>query len=93
LEAFGKQIEVKFWDGEYLGEDFSADTETELIQSDSHIPRLAVTTAYAFNGPAYIIKNKDVNRFFHKHIDSEICWHNASFDLAVLEKHKRRRIP
>lgn len=85
MKAFEKNIKVKFWKDEYIGKSFSADTETEKILSASHTPRIVLSTAYAMDGIGFIIKNQDLERFLDLHKDSTIAWHNASFDLNVIE--------
>lgn len=86
IKKFGKIFTVKQWNGEILGKVIAVDTETELIEHEAHTPRLVITTAY--DGKyAYLITNKDVQRFIETHKSNHIfVLHNFAFDRRVLLK-------
>lgn len=81
-----KQHQAKFWKGESLGSIVCIDTETEMIQGPSHIPFLVTFQAYSGEGAVRFVKLADVYSFLQLHADSTLIFHNAPFDLAVLEK-------
>ena len=74
-----------YWKNEYLGSIFALDTETELINNPTHIPRIVLTVVS--NGKEqYIIKNQDMNLFLDMHKNSTIIMHHAPFDIEVLKQ-------
>ena len=74
-----------WWQGEYIGEKFSFDTETTLIEHEGHVPDYILGSA--FNGSeCYFIRPEDLKAFTEAHKDSIWIMHNASFDMTVVEK-------
>lgn len=87
MQKFGQKLRLNWWDGQYVGDLFSLDTETELIKHDGHIPRLVLSSAYCKGKEIYLIKNDDISRFLEQHKSCTLVFHNAAFDLKVLTQH------
>lgn len=72
--------------GKVFAGPFSLDTETTLIDKNrpAHIPALVL--GIAFNGTAgWFIAAKDMPAFLACHSTNQLIFHNAVFDLAVLQ--------
>lgn len=87
IKKFGRTLTLKQWKGELLKEVIGLDTETELVEYEGHVPRLAITCAYDGSDVCYIITNKRVGEFLKLHENHTLVFHNCPFDLAVLTKH------
>ncbi len=73
-------------DGTVIAGPFALDTETTKIEPDRHarIPLLVI--GMAFNGTqGWFIAAKDMPAFLASHPANQIIFHNAVFDLAVLQ--------
>ncbi len=72
--------------GKVFAGPFALDTETTLIDKDrpAHIPPLVL--GMAFNGTqGWFIAAKDMPAFLAAHPTNQLIFHNAVFDLAVLQ--------
>ena len=72
--------------GKVIAGPFALDTETTLIEKDrpAHIPALVL--GVAFNGTqGWFIAAKDMPAFLASHSTNQLIFHNAVFDLAVLQ--------
>ena len=88
ITKFGRTFKVKQWKHIIkLGPVIGLDTETSLIQNESHTPDLVITTAYDGSDTAYFILNKDVHSFLEAHKSHKLVLHNAAFDLRVFTKY------
>lgn len=80
----GSEFKVSRWKGEKLGAVIAVDTETSLIKRGL-VPRLF--SCQAFDGKTAVYVNKeDVGGFFATHTESCFVFHNAAFDLSVLNE-------
>lgn len=82
-----KSIYVQWWLPTYgtIGQTISIDTETFLIQP-GETPDAVIAQAYAGDDTVYLIKPEYFPMFLAEHFDSTLIFHNAAFDLAVLER-------
>ena len=78
-------MEIKSWDGQFLGEEVAIDTETTIAPFTSRDHRLITFQAYAGKGVCFFVEKKDIRSFLNKHIGSRLIFHNAPFDVGVLE--------
>jgi hypothetical protein len=75
------------WRGEDLGSLVSIDTETEMAGNNPGDPPPRLVLVTAFNGQAGVFFGPDqVEAFFQTHGVSVLVFHNAAFDVPVLEK-------
>lgn len=84
-----KSYEVKWWDGETLPSPIALDTETE-VKPSYMVPKMALCQAYAGGDTAYCIRSSDISKFMDKHKECKMIFHNAAFDIRVLEEHCSR---
>ncbi len=83
------QYRFRVWvpaDGKVINGPFTLDTETTKIDADrpAHIPALVL--GVAFNGTqGWFIVAKDMPAFLASHSTNQLIFHNAVFDLAVLQ--------
>jgi DNA polymerase I-like protein with 3'-5' exonuclease and polymerase domains len=80
-------------DGHVLDGGFALDLETTLIDKDrpAAIPTLVLGMAFG-GGTGWFIHGPDMLPFLDAHPDNPLVFHNAGFDLAVLqETYKRAR--
>jgi len=78
-------------DGRVFAEGFALDLETTLIDEDrpASIPTLVL--GMAFGGDAgWFIMAEDMLPFLDAHPDNDLVFHNAAFDLAVLQETYKR---
>lgn len=85
MEFNGKSYIVKNWSGEKISSLLAFDTET-TIQPFTSTPDMVLGSAYGGGNSVYIIDKKDVGNFFEVHVGSSLIFHNAPFDIDVLEK-------
>ena len=78
-------MHIKSWDGQFLGEEVAIDTETTIAPFTSRDHRLITFQAYAGKGVCFFVEKKDIRSFLNKHIGSRLIFHNAPFDVGVLE--------
>ncbi len=81
-----------FWDGEKLSssadEAIAFDTETELIEDERVIPRLAL--AAVSDGNQHLLIHPDrLGDFLDAHCDEHFVGHNIQFDFWVVDQHFR----
>jgi hypothetical protein len=67
------------------------DTETEVLDLQRQIPRLALATASAGENDNAIIHPDDVGAFIMAHTDLRFICHHAAFDFWTVEQHLRQR--
>jgi DNA polymerase I-like protein with 3'-5' exonuclease and polymerase domains len=67
------------------------DTETEVVNLQQHVPRLALASASAGEQDSCLIHPGDVGRFVLAHRGLHWIGHNSPFDFWVVEQHLRRR--
>jgi hypothetical protein len=66
------------------------DTETEIVDLSTKIPRLAM--AVASSGQTHVVIHADqVAEFILQHADARFIFHHAAFDFWVVEQHLRGR--
>jgi DNA polymerase I len=78
--------------GKVFAGPFALDTETTKIEPDrhAHIPLLVI--GMAFNGTqGWFIAAKDMPAFLAAHPTNQLIFHNAVFDLAVLQANQNPR--
>lgn len=73
--------------GQVFNKTFAFDCETTLIDEQ----RPWITPAYVIGAACdgrrgYFIRREDVRAFFQVHADTAVTFHNAAFDLAVINK-------
>lgn len=78
---------IQIWNGEYLGEEISADTETDIQPFHTRDHNLVTTQVYNGGDTVYFVEIKDLNKFFKLHENSKLIFQNAPFDVSVLSKH------
>jgi hypothetical protein len=81
------------WSGERLAptDGFLAfDTETEVVDLNKEVPRLALASASAGERASCLIHPDDVGRFILAHRGLHVICHNAPFDFWAVEAHLRR---
>ena len=80
-----RDIEIKVWKGQKLKQLISIDCETEV--KPFHLtPDIITCQAYDGGDTVYYVRISDLYRFFNKHDESTFIFHNAAFDLDVLNK-------
>jgi DNA polymerase I-like protein with 3'-5' exonuclease and polymerase domains len=67
------------------------DTETEVVDLQRQIPRLALATASAGKKDNALIHPDDLGAFILVHKELHFVCHNATFDFWVVEQHLRER--
>lgn len=85
LDFLNKSYSVKWWDGEELPSPIAIDTETE-VKPSYMIPRLVTCQVYSGGDNCYYIPSDRVTEFFNMHWNHEMIFHNAAFDVRVLEE-------
>ena len=83
----GKAIAIQHWQGEQLGDTVCVDTETVLIPEDSpdEVPPLVIAAAYD-GDRLFMFGPADAKHFMEVHKDRTFVFHNARFDVRVIEK-------
>ena len=81
----GKTYTIKFWNGEYLGELVSIDTETE-VKPFTETPRMVTFQAYGGGDTVYYVQRDRVRAFLEFHSGSALVAHNFPFDTGVIHK-------
>lgn len=82
----GREYRIKEWRGERLGKAIALDTETEFIRSEAAVPQLITCQVYDGNDTIYFIGRGCIVEFISLHSHSLFVFHNAAFDLQVLQK-------
>lgn len=77
-------IKTVIWDGERLLKEITVDTETTMAPFHTFDHELVLMQATDSNQTVYLIRNKDVRRFFNRNHSAKFIFHNAVFDLDVL---------
>lgn len=86
MEFLGKEWRLLMWNGERLLQDVAIDTETTLIEGYM-IPNLVTFQATDFDtGRIFFVRKEDLPRFFNLHSSHRLIFHNAAFDLEVINK-------
>ena len=94
VQISGKEFPYqKPWDGRPLagGGYLAFDTETEVLDNDREIPRLALASACAGGRLSCLIHPDQVGRFIVAHPRARLVFHNCSFDFWVIDRHLRER--
>ena len=86
VKKFDETFNVVWWEGQEIGSMIALDTETELIKHKGHIPQYVLGMAYSGGKDVYLIKAQDLRNFMLTHHESTIAFHNATFDIKVIEK-------
>ena len=72
--------------GKVFAGPFALDTETTKIEPDRHAHIPALVLGVAFNGTqGWFIAAKDMPAFLAAHLTNQLIFHNAVFDLAVIQ--------
>lgn len=82
-----REFSPKWWqrtDGA-IGMTVAIDTETTPIQPGV-VPDLVVAQAYAGGSVVWLLRNEDLLSFLELHARAVCVFHNAAFDISVLEK-------
>ena len=78
------------WYSQQLKPCFAMDTETSLIRNHQ-IPQLAL--ASVSDGEQHLlIHPNDLGAFIQQHREATICFHNAAFDVWVIDRHLAGRL-
>lgn len=81
-----KDFIVRIWEGEVLGNYIAVDTETTM--KPFHMtPEMVTCQAYGGGDIVYYIPKDRTLDFFNTNHGADFIFHNASFDLDVLEAH------
>ena len=84
MQFLNKEYDIKIWNNEILSDMIAIDTETD-IRSFNETPDLI--TFQAFDGKAiYYVERRRIDAFFVLNYKVTIIFHNASFDIDVIEK-------
>ena len=86
VDFLNREYQVKWWDGEILPSPIALDTETE-VKPFHMVPKMATCQAYAGGDTCYYIPTAKVTEFLNLHKDCKLIFHNAAFDVRVLEEH------
>ena len=81
--------------GKVLAGPFALDTETTLIEKDRPTRTPTLILGVAFNGTqGWLIAAKDMPAFLATHPTNQLIFHNAVFDLAVIQAaYERQGVP
>lgn len=91
-----KTLHWQYWQGQRLRSfrecPLAIDTETEWIEDQRQVPRLAL--AAASDGRNYVIIHPErLEEFLRVHRDAYFVGHNVAFDFWVIDSHLRRSDP
>jgi len=78
-------FQIRIWNGEKLGKVIACDTETTMVPFHM-TPDLVTTQVYDGRDTVYYVEKNKLRLFFGKHYGSSFIFHNAPFDISVLEK-------
>src|SRR5262249_34894659 len=67
------------------------DTETEVLNQDRQVPRLALATVSAGDTCSAVIHPDQVGRFILAHPRARFVFHNVAFDFWVIDRHLKER--
>lgn len=83
----GEAVPIQYWQGEELGDVVALDTETLLIpdKSPDEAPALVVGAAYDGHG-LFMFGPDRAKQFMEIHKAKTFVFHNARFDVRVIEK-------
>src|SRR5207249_2508476 len=85
---------IRRWSGECLlpaDAYLALDTETEVVDLNREVPRLALASASAGDRASCLIHPDDVGNFVLAHQSLQFTCHHAAFDFWVVEQHLRKR--
>jgi len=85
MDFNGRNISIKIWSNEQLGNLIAMDTETTFVPFHT-TPEIITCQAYAGGSVAYYIPLDKLNLFFNKHYESTLIFHNFPFDADVLSE-------
>src|SRR5262245_49202577 len=94
VQISGKEFPYrKPWDGRPLagGGYLAFDTETEVLDNDREIPRLALASASAGGTASCLIHPDQVGRFIVAHPRARLVFHSCAFDFWVIDRHLLER--
>ena len=82
---FGREeYTIAIWKGEHLGSLVACDTETTIVPF-TRTPDLVTCQVYGGGDVVYYIPKNRITTFFIKHYDTDFIFHNAPFDMDVLQ--------
>ncbi len=83
---YGKDIKIKFWNGEQLGNLIAFDTETDIAPF-TETPNAVIGTAYDGSDSCYVIAPSQFLEFINcQGVLTKFVMHNAPFDMDVVSK-------
>ena len=85
MRALGRDYKIAVWNKEYLGVHVVIDTETSITPF-TETPTLATFQVYGGDDTIYYVPVNKVRLFLNKHTNSNLVFHNAPFDVDVIEK-------
>jgi DNA polymerase I-like protein with 3'-5' exonuclease and polymerase domains len=84
------QFQLGFWNGEKLRRKIAIDTETTLIRG-KEVPNLVTFQAYDGAERVYFVKQENLADFLTVNSNNVYIFHNAPFDLEVIDKELTRQ--
>lgn len=83
-------IKIEMWNGQFVGPLVAHDTETTICPF-TETPDMVLASAYGGGDSVYIIRPRDSFAFMQVHSSSSFLYHNAPFDVDVIEKACNKR--